>query len=277
MKNDETKILTTAYVDNELKNKEELRQFEKALKEDPSLNFDLSAEIITKNILRSKFSGSKTPDGTRKKLLNAINRKNSESSRKNLFKENIYSGKFIMYGTAAVILIAFVLLLFNRPAVNDRDKISQQTGGNNMIVLAQQNFENYLNDKNQVQFISDNSDEIKNYFQSMGVKFEAYIPEFEKYSLVGASVTEHNGVKLAHHYYSAKNGKYLYVFQAHEDYFKGDSIIRLTNDLLSYLKPGNSYRISQENYTTIVRHQQDKVIAMVSNLSAEELPDEFVK
>jgi hypothetical protein len=146
-----------------------------------------------------------------------------------------------------------------------------------MLVLAKQNFEDYLNGDNSIQYVSAKPESIKNYFQSNGVKYDTYVPAIDDFTLIGASISEHNGVKLAHHYYAAKGGKFIYVFQAHENYFKGDSIILLTNDLLNYLKLGHSYQTSHEYYTSIIKHQNNKIIAMVSNMPVEEMPREFFK
>lgn len=277
MKDDKNKTLVTAYIDSQLKSPEELRLFKKILQDDPSLEFDLNSELLTKKILKNKYSRKNMPDGRREELLEALRKENVKIAQRNSFKESFTSRRFISYSTAAVIILAFVLLLFNRPSVVSSNGISEQTGSNNMVVLAKQHFENYLNGNNSVQFISNDSRNIKDYFQSKGVNYATYIPELKKYSLVGASVSEHNGVKFAHHYYKSDDGRYIYVFQVHENYFRGDSIIRLSNDLMSYLKLGNMYRSSEEYYTIVMKHQDNNVIAMVSNMPAEEMPDEIFK
>lgn len=84
MKDEKNKILVTAYVDNQLKSPEELRLFEKALKEDPSLEFDLSAELLTKKILRNKYSRKNLPDGRREELISAILKENVKIAQKSL-------------------------------------------------------------------------------------------------------------------------------------------------------------------------------------------------
>jgi len=277
MKEVKNKILVTAYVDNQLKSAEELRMFEKALREDPSLDFDLNAELLTKKILKNKYSRKNLPDGKREELISLILRENVRIAQKKSFKEKLYSPRYISFATAAVIMLAFVLLIFNRPTEINPNNISEQTGSNNMLVLARQNFKEYLNGDKSIQYVSTKPESIKNYFQSNGLKYDTYVPAIDDYTLVGASISEHNGVKLAHHYYAAKGGKFIYVFQAHEDYFKGDSIILLTNDLLDYLKLGNSYKTSHEYFTSIIKHHQNKVIAMVSNMPAEQMPREFFK
>lgn len=142
-----------------------------------------------------------------------------------------------------------------------------------MLVLAVSNFEKFMDGNNSAQFISSNPQDIKDYFRENGVKYETYIPVYDNYTLVGASVSEHRGVKLAHHFYTTKDGTYIYVFQVCENYFKGDSIILITNDLLNYLKQGNRYRHSHSNYTAIMSHKNNTLFAMVSNAPVSELPE----
>ncbi|HKI77692.1 MAG TPA: hypothetical protein VKA26_04045 [Ignavibacteriaceae bacterium] len=278
MKNKKHEELLTAFIDNELKSQEELRAFEEALKEDPSLEFDLKAESLTKNILKNRSVRDKMPGKRKEGILRALAAERISTQKKFTFKENIYNRKFIGFSTAAVILIAIILLLFNRPpGVNIGINISKQTGENNIVVLAANNFEKYMAGDKSVQFVSNNPEEIKNYFRTNGVDYETYIPDFDNYSLVGAFVTDHKGVKLANHIYSSPDGKYIYIFQVHENYLQGDSIVRITNDLLNYLKLGNDYKTTQKEYITVLKHKDKKVFAMVSNLDAEKLPINFYK
>jgi hypothetical protein len=274
MGNKKNKEFITAYLDNQLKNQEELNNFKKELEKDPSLEFDLNTESLTKKILADKLSVNKTPDHIKSKILKDISGESAASKNKNAFVSKIYSQRFITYSTVGIILLALILLLINRPD-QTYSNISMQTGNNNMLVMARAYFEDFLVGKNNPQFTSNNPDEIKNFFKLKGVKYNIFIPVYNNYSLAGVSVLEHHGEKFAHQIYTDKNGNYIYIFQVHENYFKGDSIIRLTEDLMDYLGKGNKYISRQKNYIAVLKKKNENVLALVSNSPDADLPDNF--
>lgn len=268
------KELITAYLDNELKSQEELNDFRREIEKDPSFEFDLKTEALTKKLINKKAVNRVTPDKIKRNIREKISREQIIRVRKNPLISKIYSPKFISYSTVGIIILALLLLLINRPK-QTLNNISEQTGNNNMLVLAQSYFKNFLNGDNKIQFTSDNPEEIKNFFQDKGVKYVTFVPTYNNYSLAGALVSEHHGEKFAHHIYTAKNGKIIYIFQVHENYFQGDSIIQLSEDLLNYLRNGNKYISRQSNFVTVLRKQNDNVLAFISNSTDKELPDNF--
>jgi len=274
MENKKNKEFITGYLDNELKSQEELNNFKKELERDPSLEFDLNTESLTKRMLADKLSVNKTPDHIKSKILKNISVESAASKNKKVFVSKIYSQRFITYSTVGIILLALILLLINRPD-QTYSNISEQTGNNNMLVMARAYFEDFLVGKNIPQFNSNNPDEIKSFFKLQGVKYDIFIPEYNNYSLAGVSVLEHHGEKFAHQIYSDKNGNFIYIFQVHENYFKGDSIIRLTEDLMDYLRKGNKYISRQKNYIAVLKKKNENVLALVSNSPDADLPDNF--
>ena len=271
---DNIKELITSYLDNEIKNQEELNNLKSEIDKNPEIDFDLKTEALTKRLVSRKGAVKKTPGNIKKDILEKLSKEKKSSIQKVSITSGIYSQKFITYSTVGIILLAFILLLINRPNLTP-ENISEQTGNNNMVVLAQSYFENFLNGNNKIQFASDKSDDIKDFFQSQGVEYITFIPSYNNYSLTGASVSEHNGAKFAHHVYTAGNGKYIYILQVHEDYFKGDSIIQLSEDLLNYLRNGNKYVSKKNNFVTVLKKQNANVLAYISNSADGELLDNF--
>lgn len=274
MENKKNREFITAYLDNELKSQEELNNFKKELERDPSLEFDVNTESLTKKMLANKLRINKTPDNIKRKILKNLSVERTASKNKSVLVSKIYSQRFITFSTVGIILLALLLLLINRPD-QTYSNISEQTGNNNMLVMARTYFENFLVGKNSPQFSSNNLDEIKNFFKLQGVKYNIFIPEYNNYSLAGVSVLEHHGEKFAHQIYTDKNGNFIYIFQVHENYFKGDSIIRLTEDLMNYLSKGNKYISKQKNYVTVLKKKNENVLALVSNSPDADLPDNF--
>ena len=273
MENKNTKELISAYLDNEIKSQEELNAFKEEIESDPSLEFDLKSELLTKRIVKKTVKKT-TPAKVKRDIVERLSRERVTPVKRNSLVAKIYSQRFITYSTVGIVLLALLLLLINRPDLTSSN-ISEQTGNNNMLMLARSHFEHFLKGTSKIQFVSDNPEEIKNFFQAQGVKYATLIPKYNNYSLAGAFVSEHNGEKFAHHIYTTKNGKFIYIFQVHEKYFEGDSIIQLSEDLLNYLRNGNKYISRQSNFVTVLKKQDNNVLALVSNSTDEELPDNF--
>src|SRR3989304_8614460 len=164
MKKGKIKELITAYIDNEIKDQDELCKFQSELQKNPEIDFDLKSELFTKNLAREKFIRNKIPtsvqDQIHKKILDGKNK----TASVNPFLRNLESGTFIKFSSALVIFLALILLLFNRPDPLDNYEISVQSGNNNMLLLAHNNFEKFISGSMQLQFMSNNPNEINQFF-----------------------------------------------------------------------------------------------------------------
>ncbi len=85
------------------------------------------------------------------------------------------------------------------------------------------NYEAVLNGKIVPQVISDRPENVRNYFEGK-TGFPVYIPAMKECTLVGGSVNEYHGMRLAHVLY--KHGlQFIYLYQAcRESVMKGDTL-----------------------------------------------------
>ena len=110
MKNKNIKELLTAYLDNEIKSQEELNNIKSEIEKDPSLEFDLKAESLTKKLINKKAFKNATPDKLKKDIAKKLSGRGVIPAKKPSFTSKIYSQRFITYSTAGIVLLALLLL-----------------------------------------------------------------------------------------------------------------------------------------------------------------------
>jgi len=144
-----------------------------------------------------------------------------------------------------------------------------------MFIQAKNNFNSILSGKLAPQLTSANSEEIKNFFSTKGVKYSASVPNLKDWKLLGAVVSEDKGEKFAHHVYVGKNGELAYLFQVDESYISTHAIVTLSDDLVKYLDAGNCYTSEADGSVTLFTKLDNNICAIVSNGNPREIEKSF--
>ena len=268
------KELITALVDGEIKEASLKSEVLQAINTDKSLAVDYKIQLLMKNLVREKVKFQKTPELIRNRILNSLNVE--EKTDRFSFLTNLFTKPAFTFATAIVVILAVILILFNRPGpVEIKDFAIEQKGNNNMFVQAKNNFQNIVDGKLAPQFTSSNPEAIKNYFESNGVKYPTLVPSFSDWKLVGAVISEDNGEKFAHHVYVDKNNHLIYLFQVAESYLYSHKRISLSNNLIKYLDEGNCYTTSDNGKVILLTKCDNNVFAVVSNADLSEIENHF--
>lgn len=270
------KELVTSLVDNEIKNKQEQYEILFALKSDISLAVDYKIQLLIKTLIREKVKIKQTPQYVRSRILELVSSEQKINEKKKSFLTGFFEKPAFTFATVLIVVFAIVLILFNRQgAVTTTNFAIEQKGSNNMFVQAKINFKSILDGKLTPQFISNNPEEIKNFFTSRGVKYQTQVPSFRDWSLLGAVVSEDKGEKFAHQVYVDKNNKILYLFQVNESYLRSHKIISLSNDLIEYLDNGKCYTTTSNSTVTLLTKSDHNIFAVVSNASLLDIENNF--
>jgi len=152
-----------------------------------------------------------------------------------------------------LILIAVIVVLNQNSKNEITDLAAEQYGSQNMFVQASSNFNSILTGKLTPQIITDDADNIKQFFTANGVKYSAHIPKCERWKILGAVVSEAGGEKFAHHVYVNDKGKLVYLFQVDESYLNKSEVIQLSEHMMKYLDEGNCYITIKNDQTTLMR------------------------
>lgn len=269
------KDMITSLVDGEINDRVISQELHSKIETDQEFAIDYKMQTLIKNIIREKVAFQKTPDKVRAKILKSIGSKTKVESGKRSFLSDFFEKPAFSFATAFVVILAIALILINRPVVEEKDFAIEQLGSNNMFVQAKNNFNSIVEGKLAPQLTTNNSEEIKKFFSSNGVKYSTQVPNISDWNLVGAVVSEDKGEKFAHHVYASKDGKLAYVFQVDESYLNDHEIISLSNDLIKYLDEGNCYASVSKGAVTLFTKVDNNICAIVSNGNPKEIEKTF--
>lgn len=269
------KDIITALVDGEINDPVVKQDILSRIDADESLAIDYKAQLLIKNLVKEKVAWKTTPDKVKAKVLKKINSQTKVESSSSVFS-NLFEKPAFSFATAFVIILAIVLIVLNRPEnVTQIDFAIEQSGGDNMFVQAQNNFNSIVEGKLAPQMTSENSDEIIKFFNANGVKYSTSVPDKENWKLLGAVVSEDRGEKFAHHVYVSNDGKLAYLFQVDESYLNNREIIKLSDDLIKYLDEGNCYTTKSGKSVTLFTKFENNICAIVSNADQKEVEKTF--
>lgn len=272
---DKEKIeLLTALVDGEIDDPKLKSELESLIASDLQAAMEFEVQTLIKNLVRNKIAFVKAPDKLLRRVEKKLLREVESPSGKIL--PPLFTRPFISYATAAVIVLAIVLIIFNRPPLTDvYNFASEQQGSNNMFIQAQNNFQAIISGQLKPQLVSDNPEVIRNYFEESGVEYSTIIPVFDRLNLLGAVVSDEGGEKFAHHVYTTAEGKLIYLYQVDEQTILEGNKITLTKDFVKYLDEGSCYTASQNKSNILIVKVMDNICAVVSDLTQSELKESF--
>lgn len=275
MMNEFRKDFITGLVDGEINDSSLKQEIIARIESDKSLLIDYKVQLLVKNLVKEKIIWKPTPDKVKVKVLKKINSQikveNSNSIFSNLFEKPAFS-----FATAFVVILAIVLIVFNRPdQVIKKNFEIEQAGSKNMFIQAKNNFNSIVEGKLLPQITSENSDQIQSFFKEKGVTYSTAVPELKDWNLLGAVVSEDGGEKFAHHVYVNARGKLAYLFQVDESYLYSHEIITLSDDLIKYLDEGYCYSTNSGGSTTLFTKVNNNICAIVSNENQKEIEKSF--
>jgi hypothetical protein len=263
-------------VDGEVTDAIQKQEILSQIESDKDFAIEYKVQSLIKNLVKEKVVFQKTPEKLKAKILKSIGSDTKVISANNSFITNFFEKPAFSFATAFVVILAVVLIILNRPGiVEKKDFAIEQSGSDNMLVQARNNFNSFLEGRIVPQFTSTDPEQIQAYFNSNGVQYSTFVPTFANWELLGAVVSEDKDEKFAHHFYVGINGKMAYLFQVDESYLQNHEIIFLTDDLIKYLNAGNCYSSESNGSVTIFTKIDNNICSIVSNGNPKELEKIF--
>jgi hypothetical protein len=225
--------LISSYIDNQISDPELKSQIEDKLRTDEKLNAKYKSEMLTKNLLRTRFPEAPLPEETYRKVLSSIDSIISLSAGSNGYekkaevivpeypsfwqtlKEKI-SAPFIgipryAYAAATIFLIVGAFFVFNGKKTPMNPYIASGTD-KSIMVQALNSFHKILDGEVIPQLSSSNAAEVEKYVSEKS-NFRPYLPNIENYVLSGVVCNEYKGQKLAHIIYRSGSDDIIYIYQ----------------------------------------------------------------
>ena len=124
---------------------------------------------------------------------------------------------------AFILSFAAVIYVLSRQASPGGVESAGFVSGSDIVRQSSSNYEAVLKGEIVPQVVSDCPDNVRTYFQGK-TPFPVFIPAMKECTLVGGSVNEYHGMRLAHVLY--KHGlQFIYLYQAcRESVMKGDTL-----------------------------------------------------
>ncbi len=276
MDTNELKYQLTSLIDGEITDASQEDEIKRQIESNPDLKWEYEILRFTKTLVKQKCVFHSTPEKVKQKIVKQILPSASTLPQPLRFLQEIFSKPaFAISGALALIFFA-IILVFNQNSKKEIPNLAdEQYGTENMFVQASSNFNSILAGKLTPQIITDDADNIKNFFAANGVKYSTQIPKCEKWKILGAVVSEAGGEKFAHHVYTNDEGKLVYLFQVDESYLNKSTVIQLSEHMIKYLDEGNCYLTTKDNHTTLMKKMDNNICAIVSNASQTEIENLF--
>jgi hypothetical protein len=270
------KDIISAYIDGEVKDKLLEKEILLRINSDKDFAVEYRLHSLVKTLVKDKVAFKQTPVKVKAKILKSIGSSTKVQSTNKSFFADLFEKPAFSFATAFVVILSIALIIINRPdLVEKKDFAIEQLGSKNMFVQAKSNFNSILLGKLTPQLTSANSDEIKDFFVSNGVKYSTLVPDINNWNLLGAVVSEDKGEKFAHHVYVSKKGELAYLFQVDESYLSSNEIITLSADFIKYLDEGNCYTSVTDSSVTLFTKMDHNICAIVSNGNPKDVEKTF--
>lgn len=276
MEKDELKYLATALADGELENESLKLELESLIESNDDFRMEYELQRFAKILVQTKCKFKPSPEKLKKKIAQKIKPNETLLPKPIELIKNIFTRPtFAIAGSFAIVLIAVILIFNQSPDTSIIDFASEQSGSENMFIQASTNFDNIMCGKLVPQIITDNPNSIKSFFLSKGVRYATLIPQLNNWNILGAVVSEGAGEKFAHHVYSNKEGKLVYLYQVDESYVNKCEATKLSKHLLEYLDERRCFVSKSKDFVILMKKMDNNICAIVSNTSQNEIENLF--
>lgn len=263
----------SAVVDGELE-PEKRREFEAHIAHCPSCRNEFEIETMTKHITAGKLRFTKAPDYLRMNILRQVYggfpAQGTERISVGAFFERLLSRPFMKPALALGVVVIAVLVGISILSRREPESVVPPGATADMIDQAVEHYSNYLQGGTQLQLVSSNYDEVRNFFKDK-VTYEVYIPEVEGSELIGGVLYEHDGIKFLNLVYRIGD-KVIYFYMGCSKEMKASGKIGLCAKAESDLqKTGWYFDTTRTNCNVAVWKEGDRVCTAVADMKKEEL------
>ena len=240
-----------------------------------NINGEIDAQRFVKNIIDEHL----VPQPVRPAIKLKIVKKSAPNLKNKIKNETRTERRGLVVGaTIAMIILLTVLIIINRPEIiNPGDFGEEQTGNDNILVQLRNNYSSVVEGKFNAVTTRGNEKTLKNFLAGSGIEYAIEFFNLKHWNIDGCFVTEFNEKKLANFIYKDRDDKLLYVYQVPLSFVEEDRLLRLTDNLLDYLKTENCYLAREENITYLLKRNDNNIFSFASEILNKNLIVEICK
>lgn len=294
--------LISSYADNQITDPETKKQIEDLLSKDQKLSAKYKAEVLTKELLRSRLPEAELPKATYQKVMLSIDNMIADSKKKystaSITGSNIaaaeteypsfwqslkqaFTEKFIGVPRYAFAVLAFViiggLVVFSGSKKTRNPYILTGTESS-LMVQAVNSFHKVLKGDVKPQLTSSNAAEVEKYVMEKA-HFDPYIPVIENYQIAGVVCNEYKGQELAHIIYKNSDGSMLYIMQVPISALNKKSV-DLPDDVQKEISKAQYYmcdEVDENDCTMTLWYKENNVCASMTTMPKKEMYATFTR
>jgi anti-sigma factor RsiW len=211
----------TPAVDGRLSGKDQ-EQFQEHASACPPCRHDYEEERSLAALIRSRLQPARVPDCVLASILAGTLESEAPAPSGGA------PGSFLRRAhraplAAFVLAFAIVVYVFTRHTPADGVETAGFVSGSDIVGQSASSYEEMLKGRVAPQMVSESADNVRTYFRGK-TGFPVYIPAMKECTLVGGSVSEYHGMRLAHVIY--RHGlQFISLYQAcRESVMKGDTL-----------------------------------------------------
>lgn len=265
--------LVTALVDNEINDSQLQAKIRTLSESDSDLKFEYHIQTTIKKTVKNKCRFHTCPSSLRNRIMLDIRTgkfpEESPASSKPVFSLRPWA-------YAAAVAVIFLTLFIFRVIDGEIDpKLEVLESKFSLDKMAMNNFKAILDSKLSCEIASSDSNTIKSFFHTKGLRYAVRMVCPKGWQYVGAVVSQDNGEKFGHVVLKDSRGNLLYIFEVDQKYLTSEKKLNLDNKIMSTIMAGSCYTQDAESMGIVINKCGSNVRAVVSKENSEKLKSLF--
>ncbi|MBX7043597.1 MAG: hypothetical protein K1X85_11925 [Ignavibacteria bacterium] len=276
--------LITAYIDNEIRDPQELKETEDGIRNDADLHNRFVFEKLTKKRVNEsgKLSGpplylqKKIGEGIDEYIKKASARHSAESvtldRTKPIQQSFIDENKLNLKRNLYIGVSVFVLLIAGILYITTYRDSGPVLASNDMVAVSRDVFNKIIDGKVPLQIKSSDAKVLADSMNKY-LDFKVFVPDVKDAQLVGGTCNEINGEKLAHIIHK-KGNVYIYTLQGNKDHIlsKGSRIV-LCKDFTEKVNNGTNWFtcLKEKTSSAVIWYKDNVICSSVAQMDSEDI------
>jgi len=278
--------LISSYIDNEIKDENELNQIKELIEKNQDHKNRYELEKSVKDLFKSRLGGKiETPlylytnigksiddyiKATSAKPSVSIKKENESYINHRMLEQKSNLKRNLAYGT-----VVFILLIVSAFAINNYlldNESTSEYAKNDIVTISKEVFDKFQSGNINVQYETSNATELAEKMNKH-LDFKVFVPDVKDAVLVGGVCNEINGEKIAHIIHRAGNN-YIYTFQASMNNLMNSDKIIICDKVKSALTSGENWITcinKTENTSTVMWKRDNVVCSSLAGMESNEI------
>jgi RNA polymerase sigma-70 factor (ECF subfamily) len=260
--NYEDKKLITATVDVNI-------QSDKSAEKKIKFNREFDAQKFIKSLLDEHLKLLRVRDAVYIRIIKKVAPDHKFELKK---KKSLEKRGLVVASTIAMFILIAILIIINKPpALSLKELAAEQLGEDNIYIQLKTNYELFSEGKFTEEIIRGDEEYLSKYIKSSGFKNKPFFFNYKTWKIVGTSITEFKGEKLANYFYKNVDENYFYIYQVPLFLVEEKNILKLSNNLLDFLNSKKCFSSRKADIVYLLKKSGENIFGYAINKQNKEL------